>query len=43
MLTEEDWRKINLNDRLTISTQRASGESWIVDEKGNRQIRVYRR
>ena len=43
VLTEEDWRKINLNDRLTISTQRASGESWIVDEKGNRQIRVYRR
>ncbi|MBQ9210765.1 MAG: zinc ribbon domain-containing protein [Clostridia bacterium] len=39
--TEEDWRKINEGDRMTITTQRGSGESWIVDEKGNHLIRVY--
>lgn len=42
-LKEEDWRKINSGDMLAISTQRFSGESWIVDEKGNQLIQVYQR
>ncbi|MBQ3705876.1 MAG: zinc ribbon domain-containing protein [Clostridia bacterium] len=41
-LAEADWQAIDVNQRLTITTQRGSGESWIVDEKGNKQIRVYR-
>ena len=38
---EADWQKINVGDGLTISTQRGSGASWIVDEKGNKLVRVY--
>ncbi|MCR4877173.1 MAG: zinc ribbon domain-containing protein, partial [Clostridiales bacterium] len=34
-VTEEDWRKIDTGAKLTISTGRGNGESWIVDEKGN--------
>ncbi len=41
-VTEEDWRKIDTGAKLTISTGRGNGESWIVDEKGNQLIRVYR-
>ena len=41
-VTEEDWRKIDTGAQLTISTGRGNGESWIVDEKGNQLIRVYR-
>ena len=41
-LAEEDWRKINPGDMLTISTQRGSGKSWIVDEKGNQLMQVFR-
>ena len=40
-VAEEDWTKINTNDTLTITTRRGSGESWIVDDKGNKLIRVY--
>ena len=42
-LAEEDWKKLSPGDRVTISTRRGSGESWIVDEKGNQLIRVYGR
>ena len=38
---EADWQKINVGDGLTISTQRGNGVSWIVDEKGNKLVRVY--
>ena len=41
-VTEEDWRKIDTGAKLTISTGRGNGESWIMDEKGNQLIRVYR-
>ena len=40
-VAEADWQNIKEGDMLTISTQRASGESWIVDEKGNQLTRVY--
>ena len=41
LVEESSWEKINPGDRLNISTGRGSGESWIVDEKGNRLVRVY--
>ena len=42
-LAEEDWKKLSPGDRVTISTRYESGESWIVDEKGNQLVRVYSR
>ncbi len=39
--SEEEWLRIPEDSRLTIKTQRGNGESWIVDEKGEKQIRVY--
>ena len=42
-LKEEDWKTLGKGNRVTISTHRGSGESWIVDEKGNPLIRVYAR
>ena len=38
---EKDWSGINPGDRLSITTQWSTGESWITDRKGNEQIRVY--
>ncbi len=42
-LKEEDWKTLGKGNHVTISTHRGSGESWIVDEKGNPLIRVYAR
>jgi len=42
-LAEDDWRKIEVGNQLTITTQHGSGESWIVDAKGNRLYRIYNR
>lgn len=39
-LAEADWRKISEGDKLAISTQRGSGESWIVDGKGEKLYRI---
>ena len=38
---EKDWSGINPGDKLSITTQWSTGESWITDRKGNEQIRVY--
>jgi len=42
-LAEEDWKRIQVGGSLDISTKRGSGESWIVNEKGEKLVRVYAR
>ena len=42
-VAEADWEQIQEGSTLTISTKRGTGESWIVDEKGNQLIRLYQR
>ncbi len=41
-ISGEDWEQIHENDVLSISSPRTSGESWILDEKGEKRIRVWK-
>ncbi|MCR5369685.1 MAG: zinc ribbon domain-containing protein [Clostridium sp.] len=34
-LSEEEWMKLNVGDRLNITTKRTGADAWITDEKGN--------
>ncbi len=35
-LSEEEWRKINPGDRLSITSKRTGADAWITDQDGNR-------